>query len=251
MENPNTGLNLRLEYSSTLYGEDDMARFFDGFIEFFGSAIRDHKQPVKEIELCGPREIAHLRESFWNTKTTENYWNEKSVVDQILQAASIAPKSIAIETSDGEQSTYEQLLARSASIAASLQAVGAAPGDKIGIFSPPGVEAITSMLAALRCRCGYVAMDPEFAIDRLAFMAEDSGAKVLLFKSGMDKDAKEIKNKSGSKIALMGINDALRNSTSGLIEQPANGQDPFYMVYTSVSRWSFWFHTSSAWLTDS
>ena len=66
-------------------------------------------------------------------------------------------------------------------------------------------------------------------------MAQDSGAKVLLFQESLAKEAEAIKEKSGSNIKLMAINNATKASSTTHVDKPADGKDPFYMVYTSVS----------------
>ena len=77
-------------------------------------------------------------------------------------------------------------------------------------------------------------------------MAHDSGAKVLLFQENLEKEANAIKEKSGSKIELIAVKDAVKAAPTTNVDQPANGNDPFYMVYTSVSAYSFHFIAKAA-----
>ncbi|KAG8528377.1 putative Hybrid PKS-NRPS biosynthetic cluster [Bacidia gigantensis] len=193
MEDGDNGLALRLEYSSTLYGSGEMDRFFDNFVYYLTSIIKDYRQPIAEIEMCGPKEIDYLKRNLWNTTTSENSWDKKPVVEMFLDMAKKHPTINAIEESDGESITYEHLAAQATRIAASLQQCGASSGDVVGVVSRPGVEAISAMLGALLIGCGYLAMDPEFANERLSFMASDAGARFLLVADElMEKSARPI-----------------------------------------------------------
>ena len=234
MEDPAKGLDLRLEYSTTLYDSEDMSRFFDNFLTFFTSAIKDYRQPVSEIEMCGQREIQHLRNNYWATSFTENTWNNVSVLERVFEHAKSHPQAVAIRTSDDDSITYKDLVQQAERIAFSLRRRGAAPGQYIGLFSRPGIEAIAGMIAILLTRCGYVSMDPDFAAERLAFMASDSKSQMILFGQGLEAVATEVALKSGQGIQTIGIAEAASHDSKLRLLKSASPNDPFYMIYTSV-----------------
>ena len=117
LEDPDTGLDLRLEYSSTLYGANEMDLFFDNFLHFLTNVIKDHRQPISEVAMCGPKEVEHLKGSSWNTCLTENTWDNASVVDKIAEIAQGAPEASAIEDSEGQSLTYGNLIGQAHKIA--------------------------------------------------------------------------------------------------------------------------------------
>ncbi|WP_216667719.1 hypothetical protein, partial [Proteus mirabilis] len=51
LEDPSTGLGLKLQYDPSLYGEGDMQRFVQNFVMFLSGAIHDHRQPIPEISI--------------------------------------------------------------------------------------------------------------------------------------------------------------------------------------------------------
>lgn len=75
---------------------------------------------------------------------------------------------------------YATLDARSDAMAALLAAKGVRSGDLVGISSRRALELIVAVLGALKAGAGYVPFDTTLPPDRLAFMAEDTGIKVLL-----------------------------------------------------------------------
>lgn len=234
-EHPDDGLKLSLEYASTLYADSDMDRFLDNFVAFMNSAIRDHRQPLAEISMVGPKELALLKRNFFATEFVENKWQNQSVAGRILDAARQYPNEVAIETSNGDNITYKALVEKARKVAAVIGINGYQGGSRVGVFSTPGVNAITAMLGCLLARCGYVSLDPSFATERLVFMAADSGMKLLLTEQDLEQRANEIAGKHPGHLGVFALESLSESSPSAKdILQPAK-DDPFYMVYTSVS----------------
>lgn len=238
LETAEHSLSLKIEYATALYRETDMARFIDNFQTFLMSCIRDHRQPVDEINMCGPLEVDFLKKHYWNMETKPNQWEGQSVIDVITHMARQNPQATAIKTSDGCSITYRRLMADAQSVASELLEAGASPGDRIGIIALPGVEAITGMLGALMTGSCYVALDIDFAQDRLAFMLADSGAMHLLVGSGQDGLAAELLAKMDVSPKLIRIGDAVASGRTPSQIRRRQSEDPFYMIYTSVSLFS-------------
>ncbi|GAD98579.1 polyketide synthase [Paecilomyces variotii No. 5] len=196
LEDPEKGLNLRLEYSTTF-------------------AIRDHRQPIDEIKTCGPKEIELLKQNYWGMDYTPNQWNDVSVCQKILENAEKQPAATAITTSDGEKTSYGDLVERAQRIAFSLKESGIKSGQRVGLLSKPGIDAITAMVGILYNRCCYVSLDPEFA-SSLASLATD-----VVSKSPVSHQLMEI--------------GAAASAQEKLQEYSYSPKDPFYMIYTSGS----------------
>jgi amino acid adenylation domain-containing protein len=75
---------------------------------------------------------------------------------------------------------YATLDARSDALAGWLAARGIGPGDLVGITSERRLELVVAVLGALKAGAGYVPFDTGLPEERLRFMAEDTGIKVLL-----------------------------------------------------------------------
>ena len=234
LEDPDNGLDLRLEYSSTLYGANEMDLFFDNFLHYFTNVIKDHRQPISEVAMCGPKEIAYLKSNSWNTGFTANTWDNTSVVDKITEVARSTTEATAIEDSEGKSVSYKSLINQAQKIGASLQQSGASPGDFVGILSRPGIESISAMLGTLIAGCGYIPMDPEFAMDRLTFMASDASAKAILVGEGLDNMGLAIAKSIDFEPHLIPIS-AAKSSHEPLRPIEGSSDDPFYIMYTSVS----------------
>ncbi|KAK7959033.1 lovastatin nonaketide synthase [Apiospora aurea] len=87
-EDPERGLELQLQFDADLYGADSMERFIDNFVQFLSAAARDHRQPIDEVPLCGPKELAYQAAQCWGTDVTPDpeAWAGKSILRRPHQA---------------------------------------------------------------------------------------------------------------------------------------------------------------------
>ncbi|KAJ6780946.1 hypothetical protein PWT90_05373 [Aphanocladium album] len=235
LEDPSKGLHLRLESSTALYGSVEMDRFLDNFAAFMGSAIRDHRQPVSEIDLVGQKELSFLKKNMFNLDYDIRSKTKQSVAQQILEIATQQPNAPAVDCSDdNRQLSYGELLASASNIAVALGRANVQPGTRIGILSYPGPSAIAAMVGVLLTGCGFVALDPDFAFNRLAFMISDSGAPVVLVGSGLREVATSLSSKTSATFLDIDL-----CSLSPAKEVPrvlaSKIDDPFYVIYTSGS----------------
>lgn len=47
LEDPDRGMDLSLQYSTKLYADADIERFWDNFMTFLTSVTQDHMQPIE------------------------------------------------------------------------------------------------------------------------------------------------------------------------------------------------------------
>lgn len=145
------------------------------------------------------------------------------------------PQNTAIKTSDGYSITYKQLIRDATSVASELLQAGVKPGDHIALLAFPGVDAIVGQIASLMTRSCYVALDTDFAQDRLSFMISDAGSRVLLVGPGAESLASDLTSKAVVAPKVIRITEAVGAAHSSTQFSPREAQDPFYMIYTSVS----------------
>jgi len=80
----------------------------------------------------------------------------------------------------GECVTYGDLSRRVNRLGVALREKGVGSGDSVGILLQRSPDMVAALLAAMKVGAAYVPMDPSFPLDRLAFMASDSGIEALL-----------------------------------------------------------------------
>lgn len=81
----------------------------------------------------------------------------------------------------GEQRlNYAELNRRANRLAHRLIEAGVGPDTLVGLAVERSIEKVIGLLAVLKAGGAYVPLDPEYPRERLAYMLEDSGVKLLL-----------------------------------------------------------------------
>ena len=76
--------------------------------------------------------------------------------------------------------TYRELEERSNRLARHLRSLGVGPGELVGVVVERSVAMVVALLGVLKAGAAYLPLDPAFPAERLAFMVEDAGARVVL-----------------------------------------------------------------------
>ncbi|MFB7377478.1 amino acid adenylation domain-containing protein [Kitasatospora purpeofusca] len=101
------------------------------------------------------------------------------LVTRFRAAAQHSPDRIAVRGTDGEL-TFAELDRRTAQLAGALASRGVGVGDLVGVSLPRTTQLVVSLLAVWRAGAAYLPLDPRYPVERLEFMAEDAGIRVLV-----------------------------------------------------------------------
>lgn len=162
--------------------------------------------------------------------TSVEYPKEKALFELFNESVLAYPDKVAISFFD-RALTYTEVSNTANRIAALLIQKGIKKGDIIGLALDRTPEMIISLLAILKSGAAYVPLDPEYPKDRIEFMLEDSGAKILI------TSAKYAGHYAGNTLEVL-IEQALTESASLPTGQPdagVTGADLAYVLYTSGS----------------
>ena len=100
------------------------------------------------------------------------------LIDAQAKRTPLAP-AVAFE---GKVVTYAELVAQANALAHRLVARGVGPDVTVGLKVERSLELVVGILGILKAGGAYVPIDPSFPAERVAFIAEDSGARVVLDK---------------------------------------------------------------------
>jgi non-ribosomal peptide synthetase-like protein len=146
--------------------------------------------------------------------------------------ADASPQATALLCADARMS-YGELERRSNQLAWSLRQRGVGRGDCVGLWLPRSLDVYVALLAILKAGAAYVPLDPEYPVERVAFILADSHARAIVTSGALaaraagfsarlialDQDAAEIATQPGQRP---------RNSDTGL-----SPRDLCYVIYTS------------------
>src|SRR5437867_366685 len=131
--------------------------------------------------------------------------------------ADARPSQVALECGD-EQLTYRELEARANRLAHYLQHLGVRRGPCVGLSLEGSADLFVAMLAVLKAGAAYVPLDPDCPAERVRFILDDCGAKLLLTDSYLSKYRRAIARCPATRLA-----------------GTATPDDLAYIIYTSDS----------------
>ncbi|HUU36287.1 MAG TPA: MupA/Atu3671 family FMN-dependent luciferase-like monooxygenase, partial [Vicinamibacterales bacterium] len=137
---------------------------------------------VGDLLVLGPGERTQLVTA-WND-TQRDVDTTSCVHDLIAAHVAGTPTAVAVVHRDREL-TYAALGARSAALAAELRARGVGPGHVVGVFTTRSLETVVAMLGILEAGAAYLPLDTAFPPQRLQWMVENTGARLIVTEPGL------------------------------------------------------------------
>ena len=146
------------------------------FVSLLAAVVDRPQGTLGNERVLGDADLARLRA--WSTPP-DHAANAEPVHRTIERQARLRPDAIALSL-DEHRLTFSQLDAASNRLAHRLVALGARPDDRIGLALERSIELVVALLATLKACAAYVPLDPQYPVDRLALMIEDSGVGLVL-----------------------------------------------------------------------
>ncbi|MCX6129449.1 MAG: amino acid adenylation domain-containing protein, partial [Proteobacteria bacterium] len=151
----------------------------DGMAQAYRCVLEDlllhPDRSLKDTALLTSSQKATQIEAFHRPKESH-----VTLLDLILQQAIKNPTAPSVIELSGQSMSWQELEQRSLNLAISLQKRGIKRGDIIGISLARQLDLVVALLATLRCGAAYLPLDPNYPSDRIQFMIEDSGARLIL-----------------------------------------------------------------------
>ncbi|MGW3109769.1 non-ribosomal peptide synthetase, partial [Streptomyces sp. NPDC001100] len=173
---PADGLSIRLDYRSDVFRRRSALRMSRRLVRVLEQIAADPQLRLSDIELLDESERTAVVEE-WNA--TARPAEPGTVLERFRGWAVRTPDSAALWFRQ-QALSYAELDARSDALARGLIARGVGRESRVGLCLSRGAEMVVAMLAVWKAGGAYVPLDPEYPSDRLAFMAADSGAELVL-----------------------------------------------------------------------
>ncbi len=218
-----------LSYRAQLWERATLERMAGHFARLVAALVADPARPVGGAALLGAEERARVLEE-WNR--TERPYPREACIHELFEAQVHQRPAAAALAWDGVELTYAELDARANRLAHRLAGLGVGPEHRVGVLLERGPELIVSILAVLKAGGCYVPLDPGYPAERLELMLADSGACVLLSRSGLAAAP------AGSGPRVVCLDTAAGALAREPAEPPRSGagaQNLAYVVYTSGS----------------
>ncbi len=167
----------RLTFRTALFNEATARRLADYWTTLLTSALEQPQSPAMSLDLIGAEQRLLLVES-WSS----NLQPIPGAGDLALAFEATAARFGALEAlrKDQLRLSYEQLNRDSNRLAHHLRYLGVIKGSTVGLCLRPGPNLVRAMLAVIKAGGVYVPMDPEYPIDRIAFLSEDAALNLVV-----------------------------------------------------------------------
>lgn len=181
-------LNLRLEYNSDLYNRDRIERMVGHFQQLMKRVVKTPSKAIKAIDYLTGEERQQV---LYNFNRTGHVREATTLVEMFERQVEQTPRNTAIVFKD-RRITYKELNENSNRIARYLiHNYRVKQDDLVGLQLERSDRMISAMLGILKAGAAYVPIDPDYPQDRITYIRQDSGCKVVL-----DRDLmKEIESK--------------------------------------------------------
>nr|WP_090210467.1 non-ribosomal peptide synthetase [Pseudomonas asplenii] len=172
------GLRAALTYATALFEPDTIERLAGHWRNLLQALVNAGvEQAVAELPLLDALETQRVLQD-WSR--IEGHYPAEQCVHQLIEAqAQRTPDAVALVFGE-QQLSYRELEHQTNRLAHTLRDMGVGPEVAVGIAVDRGLDMVVGLLAILKAGGAYVPLDPEFPEDRLAYMMEDSGIRLLL-----------------------------------------------------------------------
>jgi amino acid adenylation domain-containing protein len=222
-------LRLRLEYSTELFERQTIELMLSRYATLLESIVLDPECRIANLSLMTEAERRQLLVT-WNDAES-GFETDESLPGIFERQAEKTPGPVALVAGE-ERISYRELNARANQLAHYLRKRGVGAEVAVGICLERSVEMVVGLLAILKAGGAYVPLDPSHPSERLNYVLEDCGARVLLTKKGIN----ERLSTTGCAVVVLdteGEAIALESETNP--ESNVHSENAAYVIYTSGS----------------
>ncbi|WP_460111359.1 non-ribosomal peptide synthetase [Pseudomonas sp. S3_H04] len=185
---------------------------------------------LTQMAAAGERSLSELNLIDNVTSVDTDFVAEQCIHQAIARQVAATPDALAVTFAD-TQLTYAELDAQANRLAHKLIELGVGPEVRVGVAMPRSEQLLIALLAVLKAGGAYVPLDPDYPADRVAYMLEDSRARVLLTEQAV---AATLSVPGDTQVLLM--DQVSLSGYSDVAPQTAVQPDNLaYVIYTSGS----------------
>ncbi|MDF9391891.1 non-ribosomal peptide synthetase [Methylococcus capsulatus] len=222
------GLLLKIEYDRRLFEDDTVERMLQQLLTILESLTACADGRLADLRTLPDHELRRLTVE-WNDTRAD--YPQVTLGELFSAQARRTPDAIAVQ-SGNQRLSYGELERRSNRLAAFLLGKGTGPGVVVALLLDRRCELAVGLLGVLKAGGAYLPLDPAYPPERIAYMLEDSGARIVLTRSAL-ADAFHLPG-----IDLLRLDADRETGVAGPDEAPpcpAGPDDIAYLMYTSGS----------------
>ncbi|WP_426811136.1 amino acid adenylation domain-containing protein [Pseudomonas sp. WOUb67] len=171
------GIGAFLTYATALFDEATIAQLAGHWQDLLAAIVAQPQQRIAELALLNAAQQQQVVHD-WN-RTQVDYPLEQCLQELIEAQVAATPDAPALVFAE-QTLSYRELNGRANQLAHKLREQGVGPDVLVGIAAERSVDMVIGLLGILKAGGAYVPLDPEYPAERLAYMMQDSGIRLLL-----------------------------------------------------------------------
>ncbi|WP_174783512.1 non-ribosomal peptide synthetase [Dolichospermum sp. UHCC 0352] len=220
--------SVSVTFPKDAFSADFVQRMLAHFRQIIETVTVNPDCKLSEIDILTTEERNQLIRK-WNN--TEIQYSQKCIHQLFEEQVERSPDAIAV-VFDNQQLTYRHLNERANQLAHYLQKLGVKPEVLVGICIERSLEMVVGLLGILKAGGAYVPLDPSYPKERLSYMLEDTGVKVLLTQRSLTELLPE---NQAIVVSLDGDWQVIAQENQNNLNSGVKGENLAYVIYTSGS----------------
>jgi len=226
---PGDRLWLEIDYDNRRFEAAQVERMMRHFEALLRALAADPARRVGELPMLAEDERGLLLRG--RNETRAGHPLDKCAHELFEEQAARTPGAAALVWPEGSL-TYAELDARANRLANHLRRRGVGPETRVGLLAERSAEAVTAMLAVFKAGGAYVPLDPAYPAERLSFMLEDAGVRLLLTRT----ELLPVLPGHAAEVVCLDADAEAISRESAQAPAPAAAPDGLaYLIYTSGS----------------
>lgn len=166
-----------LEYCTKLFRSDTVERMATHFLNLLRKLPTHLNHKLAEISLMSSNEIRQVLHDFNNT--ISEYPREKTLSQLFEEQVEQHPDKTAVVFGENHL-TYKELNDKANILGGVLREIGVGAESIVAIMAERSLEMVVGILGIVKAGGAYLPIDPLYPQQRMQYMLEDSGSKLLL-----------------------------------------------------------------------
>ncbi len=130
--------------------------------------------------------------------------------------------------------TYRELAESSSELGGYLREIGVSPDECVGLFVEPSIDLMAGVWGILFAGGAYLPLSPEYPEERLRYMIEDAGVRVIVTQEAFAARLTELAP-AGTRIVTRKDAARFAGSPGAAVGADSRPEDLAYVIYTSGS----------------
>ncbi len=177
LEENGHGLSLECEYATDLFDQARIARMLGHLETLMRQMVANPARRISELSVATAAEEQRLLVE-WN-QTDKEFARDKTLTQLFEEQVARTPEAEALVCGT-TRLTYRALHGRATRIAKQLRTLGVGGEMLVGICLERSGDLVAAILGTLQAGAAYVPLDPAYPKERLSFIVQDAGIRVLL-----------------------------------------------------------------------